>query len=227
MKRIWKPSFEDPRNIRDPSLLFLLCGIFAAGVFFAQSSSYFSQVWNCPLWVSSAWMNTGLAVAIFLFASKENQFPIADKWIPLARWVQSASWFGYLPGFMVLLIAWVWMRGQVSFSGTLSSMQLSAISWVPIVEEFVFRKGVGPLLRRYSVSTLWGSYLSILLFSFLHVCPTFLHVWEGKIGLPLGPLFLGCACEFLYALTGRVAPCVFLHSACNGVVILGFDKFYF
>ena len=105
---------------------------------------------------------------------------------------------------------------------SISNMQIAAFLWVPVVEEWVFRKGVGSWLRQYSGSVFWGSYLSILLFSFLHVSPTLAHLLEGKIGFPLGPLLLGCVCELLYFSTGKVGPCIVFHAICNGVVIAGF-----
>ncbi len=127
--------------------------------------------------------------------------------------------YTYLPGLVVLAASWLWVSPRWSEP---SWMQLAAFSWVPIVEEVVFRKGVGPWLRRYSDSIWLGSYFSILLFSFLHVSPTVSRIFEGRLGLPLGPLLLGVSCELLYILTGRLAPCVVLHSVCNVVAVFFF-----
>lgn len=224
MKNIWKTFFADPKNTSEMSRILLLVGVLAAGVIFAECSAGISQFLRAPLWFSSALVNSGLAGWVVFYGPAREVVPNVLHTASLMRWLRDQPWIAYLPGLMVLLGAWGWMRGALSMPIAISNMQLATLLWVPVVEEWVFRKGVGPWLRRYSGSLFWGSYLSILLFSFLHVSPTLAHLLEWKIGFPLGPLLLGAACEFLYVSTGKLGPCIVLHAICNGVVIAGFSS---
>ena len=135
--------------------------------------------------------------------------------------MRSQAWIAYLPGGVVLLVSLGWRQEALWAPITLSNLQLAALLWIPVVEECVFRKGVGSWLRQQSGSVFWGSYLSVLLFSFLHVSPTVRHLMEGKMGFPLGPLLLGAVCEFLYVSTGKLGPGIFFHAICNGIVMGG------
>lgn len=223
MKNIWKSFSADPKNTSEISLFLLLVGVVAAGVIFVECSAGISQFLHVPLWFASALVNSGFAAWIVFHEPIQEMIPASLRSYMLFRWMQDKPWAGYLPGFLVLLVAWSWMRGALSMSIAISNMQLAALIWVPVVEEWVFRKGVGSWLRQYSGSVFWGSYLSVLLFSFLHASPTLSHLLEGRIGFPLGPLLLGAACEFLYVSTGKLGPGIFFHAICNGVVILGFS----
>lgn len=93
------------------------------------------------------------------------------------------------------------------------------ILWVPMVEELVFRVGIGRWLRSW-LGIFWGAWFGSVLFSLVHAAPTFSNLMAGQIGLPFGPFLLGLCCELLYMVSGRVWSIVALHAACNTTVVI-------
>jgi membrane protease YdiL (CAAX protease family) len=69
-------------------------------------------------------------------------------------------------------------------------------------------------------SPLWAGWFAALTFAFVHGDPTVAHLIAGRIGLPLGPFLLGLCCEALVEATGRLAPAIAFHGACNATVAI-------
>jgi membrane protease YdiL (CAAX protease family) len=97
--------------------------------------------------------------------------------------------------------------------------QILWITWVPLVEEIVFRVGIGNWFRRRT-SPFVGTYFAIVTFSLVHSLPTLENMTQFNISTPLGPLVLAMFCEALYILSGKVWPAIALHSACNATVVV-------
>ncbi len=89
--------------------------------------------------------------------------------------------------------------------------QLAFILLIPPIEELVFRVGIGTVFRQRG-GPLWGAWFSAIVFALAHTGPS--------LGLPLGPFLLGLACEALYIRSGRLAPAVLFHAACNATVVI-------
>jgi len=94
-----------------------------------------------------------------------------------------------------------------------------AVVLVPIVEEVVFRMGVGSLIR-WRWNGWVGYYVSALFFSVLHTSPTMDRVLALKVGVALGPFLLGLFCEFLFKVTGRLFFPIIFHCICNASVYI-------
>lgn len=90
---------------------------------------------------------------------------------------------------------------------------------VPIVEEVVFRKGVGSFIRKRWPG--WGGiYLSALFFGALHTSPSFGRLVAGDVGVALGPFLLGIVCEILLMRTRLLMFPILFHSFCNGSIFI-------
>jgi membrane protease YdiL (CAAX protease family) len=86
---------------------------------------------------------------------------------------------------------------------------LAFVLWIPIVEEVIFRYGIGGW-SRVRLGPFWGAYLSSVVFALAHGG----GAWNQLV-LPLGPLLLGLACEWIYAASGRISAAMAFHAACN------------
>jgi membrane protease YdiL (CAAX protease family) len=93
------------------------------------------------------------------------------------------------------------------------------VLWIPIVEELVFRYGIGSWARQ-RLGPFWGAYVSAVVFAMAHGNGE----WN-QLALPLGPLLLGLCCEWLYHASGRITAAMALHTACNasGWIFAAFD----
>lgn len=101
-----------------------------------------------------------------------------------------------------------------------ASVPWAWILWVPVVEELVFRAGIGDAFRKTSGHVLWGSWFSALSFALVHTDPTLARLGALDFGLPLGPFLLGISCEALYVKTRSIIPAILLHAACNATAAL-------
>ena len=90
---------------------------------------------------------------------------------------------------------------------------------MPLVEELVFRAGIGAVYRRLS-PPIWAAWFAALVFALVHANPTWSNLRHGQVGLALGAFFLGLCCEYLMIKTGRILPCIAFHSACNATVMI-------
>jgi membrane protease YdiL (CAAX protease family) len=172
-----------------------------------------------PPWMISALVNTLLAFVVLGIWKRNGHL---KELLSIGR-----SLWPYLPSLVVLLgslglIAASRLlipdesRGGAAFE---AGIPWAWVTWVPIIEELVFRVGIGQYMRRVG-GVFWGSWFSAVTFALVHASPTLAKLSVLEIGLPLGPFFLGLACEALFVRTGKLWPVVLLHVVCNATVPL-------
>lgn len=92
---------------------------------------------------------------------------------------------------------------------------LGTIVWVPIVEEIVYRRGLGGFLRA-RLGQWTGLYLASLLFALAHGLR-----FEGGLPAPaIGPFLLGVACELIYWRCRSIWGAIAFHAACNATPLI-------
>lgn len=129
----------------------------------------------------------------------------------------------YLPALSLLTIYFVAViiSSFVGWPSTkeLASYHLWSIVWIPVIEELLFRVIIGNYLRTLS-GNFWGSYCSVVCFSFVHSMPTIDRLIALDIGLVVGPLLLAIACEYLYLKSGSILPAISFHAVANSSVAI-------
>lgn len=187
---------------------------------FAQSYSSIAAR-GVSSWLGAAIVNSVLAAIVFVFWLKRKSRVCVDR----------PQWLAVLSRPMVLfgagatiVIGSVFLAAVSRLFGGAISQSVSAeqwlwIVWIPLVEELVFRVGVGEF-DRSKLGLAWGSYISALTFSFVHSQPTWERILHGQVGLPLGPFLLALSCELMLASSGRIAPIVLFHAACNATPVI-------
>jgi membrane protease YdiL (CAAX protease family) len=182
------------------------------------------------VWFSSGafWlapMAVNLALACVLLATLGRGRVLATEWgfQEIKRYAIVRRWW-WAPAAAVLLGTVALALLSRAWGGEERTLVLSPEQWlfvtlIPLVEEVVFRRGIGDFLRRYG-GVLWGSYLSALVFSAIHASPDLPHLVALSVGLPLGPFLLGASCEALVVVTGRLLPAILFHMACNASVLV-------
>ena len=170
-------------------------------------------------WIASLIVNSMLAcvVAGIMLTRGLPALP-ANAAPPKSRWTELLRRWWFVPSIAIA-------AGSAALALTSSAtsearhLAIPGQQWwfillVPVVEEMVFRAGIGRWFRAMG-GWMWGSYISALLFSFVHSSPDISHLMAGRIGLPLGPFLLGVCCEILYASSGRIWAAILFHMACN------------
>lgn len=138
----------------------------------------------------------------------------------------------YLPSLAVLLFCALAILGASFYArplrGTVPAHHYLWLIWIPIVEEIVFRLGIGSWLRSLA-GNFWGSYCSALCFALAHTLPSWERISAGEVGIPVGPLLLGAICEFIFVRSRSLMPCIVFHVVCNASVplFLYFDQRWF
>lgn len=170
-------------------------------------------------WLGAAVVNSILSVC---FLSRRFE-PSMTQNLPLSRKLKNA-YLAFIPAAVVcfgsLLLAIItkqWSPDEGSLP--ISWHQYLWVLWIPIIEEICFRRGFGSIFKGM-IGPFWGSYLSVLFFSFMHSAPSFDAVIHGQFGLALGPLLLAIICEYLYQASRRLMPAIALHAACNLTVLI-------
>ena len=165
-----------------------------------------------PSWIVIGLINSAISVALLVLNPKMRAY--LDR--------RRASGWAWLPALAILIgsfvlaltsqtprparpIAWTYFVGSCT--------------WIPVVEEIVFRGGVSPLFRRVT-NPLWSAYFSSLVFAFAHNVPTFYRLVRLDVGIPLGPFLLGLCCEGLVFWTRSLWPGIAFHCACNATVLV-------
>lgn len=167
-----------------------------------------------PTWLAPAVVHSVLACVVLLLVHRRGELkPIltVDSLKP------------YLPalGILVAVGGMILISRQVGEpTASSATVPWAWILWIPVVEELVFRVGLGDAFRRVAGSPLWGSWFSAVAFALVHADPTLSRLSHGEIGLPLGPFLLGLLCEAVYVKSGRILPAVLLHAVCNGTAAL-------
>ncbi|MES2743857.1 MAG: CPBP family intramembrane glutamic endopeptidase [Bdellovibrionota bacterium] len=157
-------------------------------------------------WVLMAGVNTFIALAIvFLF---KTQLPSSTPSVK----VRVAAWA--LPAIILLGTLTLIVTAPASTASTQYEWWeiLGLVLWVPVIEEFVFRRALFVWLSQ-RFPKFWSLYLSALVFALAHSSPpTFIP--------PLGPFLLGLLAAWSYQSTQRLLAPILLHSVCNGSAIL-------
>lgn len=181
----------------------------ALGTLYAAARS-----WVQPAWLAAALVHTGLAIPVLMVLARRGALKGA---------LGLGPWQAYIPTAVIVLGVVFLTAGSRLFAGPAESISIDIepawILWVPLVEEIVFRVGIGSSLRRLG-SPLWAIWFSALVFAMAHGAPTLSRLAAGEVGVPLGPFLLGLLCEALYLKTGRLLPIVALHAACNATPLL-------
>jgi len=168
------------------------------------------------LWIAAAWVNTLLGAFVLLrWHFEEGRIRLGSAW----------SW--HLPALVIFggaaLVAWITRvalpmhADPDAISSHQPVIQWMFILWVPVIEEALFRVGIGGIFR--GIGGGWvGGYFSAMVFSLVHSQPTLDRLLAMDVGLPLGPLFLGIICEWLWVKSRSFAVPVVFHAACNATV---------
>lgn len=174
-----------------------------------------------PSWLAAAIVHSVLSIILLRFLlTKESTLPPKNK---ISFYFQSHKISPYLPGIILITLPILAVTLSSFFGNTQYSPikidQWAWVIWVSIIEEIVFRYGIGGFFRK-KIGIFWGAYISIFIFSFVHSSPTIENILNAKVGLPLGPLLLGILCEVLYIHTGKLSSSILLHAAGNGSIII-------
>jgi membrane protease YdiL (CAAX protease family) len=156
-----------------------------------------------PGWLSIAVLHSVLAWVLWRFARQ------------LRDTVRLGA-LAFLPAAVVLggsliggLLSRTWIAGAPPLDPRWDWDLVAFVLWIPVVEEFVFRFGIGGWARQ-KLGDFWGSYGSALVFAMAHGS----GAWD-QLTMPMGPLLLGLCCEWLYVTSGRLTAAMALHAACN------------
>lgn len=170
-------------------------------------------------WLAAAVTNSALSLALLTYYRRN-----------LSAWFLTQHDFRfYLPALAVMLFCLLAIFGASFYGsatrGAVATHHYLWVSWIPIVEEIVFRLGIGGCLRRLA-GNFWGSYCSTLCFALAHTLPSWERLGAGAIGIPVGPLLLGAVCEFLLVRSKSIMPSIVFHAVCNASVplFLYFDQ---
>lgn len=176
-----------------------------------------------------------LGYALSIFYSALSAW-ISPGWLVIAAFHSLLAWLIYLkkPLLVPSKSLWAFAPAAAVLSGSIglslasrlliaeapelaSPWDLSSLAfvlWIPLVEECVFRLGVGGFFRQ-RLGPFWGAYASALIFAMAHS-----GTGWALPSVALGPFLLALLCEGLYVRTGRLAAIVSLHAACNASAIV-------
>jgi membrane protease YdiL (CAAX protease family) len=180
-------------------------------------------------WLGAAVVHTLLAAVVLVVVARQGRLsslcslrtvadtaPAALRARPSLMWAPTAV---VAAGAALLTLASARLAPGTASQRAVAPAQIAWILWVPVVEELVFRAGIGGFMRRRG-GPLWGAWFSAVAFALVHAQPTLAGLAHGAVGLPLGPFLLGLCCEALLATTGRIAPAIAFHAACNATVVI-------
>jgi membrane protease YdiL (CAAX protease family) len=178
-------------------------------------------------WAAAASVNSLILIGIFIYFGFKVPIPggpfLNDRLQRVVLELGKRPILSFAPALLVTIVCLAAAGTSRLFgtpeTDTVSGFQVAWVTWIPIVEEIVFRVGLGNFLRRFLGFGL-GSYFSVLAFSVTHSLPTISRVAHLEFSAPLGPLLLGIFCELIYVSSGKITPAIALHSACNGTVVI-------
>ncbi|MFW7382063.1 MAG: type II CAAX prenyl endopeptidase Rce1 family protein [Oligoflexus sp.] len=195
-----------------------------------------------------AWLQ-GLAYFFLLALILKLSYVLLGTWLAeLKSWQVAAIIHGLIAAFIVFKTPAPWgIRGLFQEAGiylalSLIGMSIIAVWWsagwqglsraffwhwqdslvlllIPIIEELVFRFGLGNLLKRI-LGSFWGGYFSILLFAWVHILASAPSELSNYLILPLGPLLLGLTCEVLWQRSQKILVPILLHIAANMTALI-------
>lgn len=159
-----------------------------------------------PVWLAAAVVNSFIAILLLIFCYRQIFSGLSTG-------------FGcYLPALLILFLCFLAILLSslygIPVRGEVPNRQYLLVLWIPVVEEIVFRLGVGRWLRATGGNFL-GVYCSAICFSLAHALPTWERIISGKVGIFVGAFFLGLVCEYLYMRNKSLLPGIAFHIACN------------
>ena len=171
-------------------------------------------------WLGAAIINTFFAIVVITAIWRRSSFLEFEWRIPTSS--KPRLWT-MLPAASII-IGTLALGVISSFFGNalpapVQLQQVLLITWIPIIEEVVFRRGFSQYYMS-KLGALWGCYVSALLFAMAHADFTIDSIMKGSVGLPLGPFLLGlCTSYIMYKTQSLLGP-ILLHSACNATVVI-------
>ncbi len=169
-------------------------------------------------WQAAASLHTGLAAIVLWLAARRGQLG-ALLARPAQRWAYIPAVAIAVGAALLAATSAILMPPSESAPHQSASIAVAFVVWIPLIEELVFRVGLGGVARAH-LGNVWGAWLSAVAFAIVHTAPTIPNLVAAKVGLPLGPFLLALACEALFIKTRRLWPIVLLHAACNGTVFI-------
>jgi membrane protease YdiL (CAAX protease family) len=166
-----------------------------------------------PEWLAAGAVNSFLAALAFAYLWHKDR----DLLSPGVR-------LAYVPALIVLcgsmLLAKLTANGDTMPVDEKQTLYfVASFAWVPIIEELVFRGGIGRMLRP-KIGPLWAAWFSALIFTMVHGTPTLERALNGQVGFALGAFLLGICCEALLYFSGSLLPGIAFHAACNATVMI-------
>lgn len=209
-----EPKFPQSRDLTwTPQTILILMLLLGLATVLAELYRWVGQGWD-PSWYGALIVNSILAVAVLVVRFDVLRARPVVSWRLMGLLYFPAVALALFPWLMILLVP-----GNATMNVTIYPSDWLMLLAVPVVEEIVFRVGLGDFCRRrYGLGL--GGYLSAVLFGYVHSLPTWDRLWAGEVGVVFGPLLLGLACEFLYSTGRRLLPIVMLHMAGNASVII-------
>ncbi len=173
-----------------------------------------------PVWLAAAAFHTLLAVGVLFFLWRQqyltSSFTVSSPRMLPAKLLYAPS-LVIVAGLAFALVISSFVGNAVPSTVDWST-QLAFVLWIPIIEELVFRAGIGASLQRYAPGV-WGIWFSALIFAWVHTAPSLSGILSGQMGLPLGPFFLGLICEYMRVAGGSLVPAIIFHMVCNSTVV--------
>lgn len=128
-------------------------------------------------------------------------------------------WAYLLSGALLGLSCLILVIESVQFQTLVEEGFFLQVLLIPVVEEIVFRGGVGAFLQK--VLGDWsGAYVGALFFAWMHTMPHWSQLSSIAGGVPLGPLLLGVAAQWLVGQTGSLKPAILLHAGGNAFAMV-------
>lgn len=188
----------------------LACFLIIAG---ALKASYI-LLGGIPLspWHLAAIVHGGLALYFLV------QCKVPWRWTKIGR--EPGLWLAALMIILSMMAVW-WSSGWQALASAFAWhwQDLLALALIPLIEELVFRFGLGDQLKRF-FGQFWGGYFSILLFAWVHILAIPAMDFMQYLTVPLGPLLLGLTCEIFWQRTRNLLIPILLHIAANMTALI-------
>jgi membrane protease YdiL (CAAX protease family) len=174
-----------------------------------------------PLWLAAAAFHSVVAAGVILVYAKQRSLSQSLSLVSLSS---LPTRFLFAPSVLIGIALFFALVISALLGGTVSthfewSTQLAFIFWIPVIEELVFRGGIGSSLQKFAPG-IWGMWFSAVIFAWVHTSPSLSGLLAGHMGLPLGPFFLGLICEYLRVAGGSLVPAIVFHMVCNSTVVV-------
>lgn len=186
-----------------------------ASVFLAELYKFTSAFFT-EKWIAAAIVNSFLSLIVLLLIY------IKKLKTPEKIWPTRPLLWMCLIFFMFIIVAPLitsLVGSEQKPQSIVHMRQIFWIFWIPIVEEIIFRAGIGNYFQM-KFPGFWASYFSVLVFALAHSFPTIQNVIDLNLGLPLGPMLLGIVCELLYRKSGSLLVVIIFHAICNSSAVI-------